>query len=372
MCKKVLIAATTAKGHINVFHVPYIKMFREKGWTVDVVTNGDEKVPFASNEYSISIKRSPFSISNVFAIIQMIRIMQKNRYDIVMCHTPMGGVVTRIAAYITKTKPVIYMAHGFHFYKGAPFINAFLFKNIEKILASCTDGLITINKEDYKAAKKFKIRKNGKVYLIPGIGTDLYQIKNTNIDALSKRQELGIPENAFVVLNVGELIDRKNQDSAIKAISRCKNKNIILVICGRGVNDCKLKKLSKDLNIEERIIFCGFRKDVYEIMKMADVFLFPSFQEGLPVSVMEAMASGLPIICSDIRGNRDLINNNGGYLVNPLDIEKMSYYIDFLYQNPNLRKLFGENNKKESEKYDLKKVILNMQSIIEEITGNCI
>ncbi len=372
MSKKVLIAATTAKGHINVFHIPYIKMFIKKGWIVDVVTNGDEKVPFASNEYSVSIKRSPFSVSNVFAIIQMIRLMKKNKYDLVMCHTPMGGVVTRIAAYITNTKPVIYMAHGFHFYKGAPFINAFLFKNIEKILAHCTDCLITINKEDYEAAKKFKLRKNGKVYLLYGIGADLDRIKITNIDVLSKKQELGIPENAFVVLNVGELINRKNQNSAIKAIGKCKNKNIVLVICGRGKNEFRLRKLTKDLNLEQRIIFCGFRKDVNEIMKAADVFLFPSFQEGLPVSVIEAMASGLPVICSDIRGNRDLINENGGYLVNPLDINKMSYYIDFLYQNPNLRKLFGEYNKKESEKYDLKKIILDMESIIEEITGNYI
>ena len=347
-------------------------MFRKKGWIVDVVTNGDEKVPFASNEYSISIKRSPFSVSNVFAIIQMIKIMKNNRYDLVMCHTPMGGVVTRIAAYITKTKPVIYMAHGFHFYKGAPFINAFLFKNIEKILAHCTDGLITINKEDYEAARKFKLRKNGKVYLLPGIGTDLDRIKNTNIDVLSKKRELGIPENAFVVLCVGELNKNKNHISAIYAVKKCKNKDIFLVICGRGEEEFNLKQAVKKLDMEKKVIFCGFRNDINEVLKIADVFLFPSFREGLSVSVMEAMASGLPVICSDIRGNRDLINDKGGYLVNPLDINKMSYYIDFLYQNRNLKILYGLYNKKEAEKYDLKKVICSMKLIIGEFIGNFI
>lgn len=368
MNKRVLIAATTAKGHINVFHIPYIKMFREKGWIVDVVTNGDEKVPFATNEYSISIKRSPFSFSNIYAIIQMIRIMRNNKYDLVMCHTPMGGVVTRIAAFITKTEPVIYMAHGFHFYKGAPFINAFLFKNIEKLLAHYTDGLITINKEDYEAAKKFKLRKNGKVYILPGIGVDLSRIENISIDISAKKKELGIPEGAFVVLNVGELIDRKNQATAIKAVNLCRNKNIVLVICGRGENEHKLKKLTKDLNMEKKVIFCGFRKDIYEIMKVADVFLFPSFQEGLPVSVMEAMASGLPVICSDIRGNRDLISDKGGCLVAPLGINKISSCLDYLYQNECLREEFGEYNKKISKKYDINRVICNMELIIKEIT----
>ncbi len=364
--KKILFAATTAKGHINVFHLPYIKMLKDEGHEVDVVTNGDEKVPFVDNDYSISIKRSPFKFDNIKAVKQMVSIMRNKKYDIVICHTPMGGVITRIAANITKTAPVIYMAHGFHFYKSASIINTIIYKSVETFLARWTDGLITINNEDFEAAKKFKLRKGGKVFILNGIGIDIQKIANTNIDKNAKRKELKISDDAFVVLNIGELIERKNQISAIKAISKCSNKNIVLLICGRGEIESKLKKITNDLNLQDRVIFCGFRNDINEILKIADVFLFPSFQEGLPVSVMEAMAAGLPVICSNVRGNRDLIDKNGGYIVEPLDIENMSYYINKLCNDDNIRKEMGNYNKKIVEKYNISNVLVDMKEIYSQ------
>lgn len=368
MSKRVLFAATTAKGHINVFHLPYIKMLKKDGWIVDVVTNGDERVPFVDCEYKISIQRSPFKFDNIKAIKQMIKIMNKNKYNLVICHTPMGGVITRIAAKITKIHPVIYMAHGFHFYKGAPILSSFLYKSIEKFLAHWTDGLITINNEDFNAAKNFKLRKGGKVFFLNGIGVDIDQIKNTKIDKSEKRKELGIPENAFVVLNIGEMIERKNQISAIRAIHKCKNKNTILLLCGRGEKREELEKLCHNLNVENRVIFCGFRQDINEILKISDIFLFPSYQEGLPVSVMEAMAAGLPVICSNVRGNRDLIDDKkGGYLVKPLDTNNISQCIDNLCNNEKIRKRFGEYNKKAVEKYNINKILYDMKKIYNEI-----
>lgn len=370
MKKRVLFAATTAKGHINVFHIPYIKMFKEHGWFVDVVTNGDERVPFADNEFSIPIERSPFKISNLKALYKIIGIMKNFKYDLVVCHTPMGGVLTRIAASITKTEPIIYMAHGFHFYDGAPAVNFFVYKNMEKLLAHWTDGLITINKEDFEAAKKFKLKKNGKAYLLPGIGVDIKRIKNTEVDIFKKRQELGIPREAFIVLNVGEMINRKNQVSAIKAVSECKDTNIFLAICGRGEKEKELKQLAINLGVDKRVVFCGFRKDIHEILKTADLFLFPSFQEGLPVAVMEAMASGLPIICSNVRGNRDLIDSGkGGYLHAPCDIKAISKSIIELKNDREKRNAFGSYNMIKSEQFDIKEVKEQMRAVYQEVIG---
>lgn len=370
MKKRVLFAATTARGHINVFHIPYIKMFQENGWIVDVVTNGDEKVPLADNEFSVAIERSPFKVSNLKALSEIVDIIKKTKYDLIICHTPMGGVLTRIAARVTKTKPVIYMAHGFHFYKGAPAINSFIYKNMEKFLAHWSDGLITINIEDFEAAKRFKLRENGKTYMLPGIGVDIDSIKKTEVDVFEKKRELGIPDDAFVILNIGELINRKNQATAIKAISKCNDKNIMLVICGRGEKEQELKQLAESMGVNDRVVFCGFRKDINEILKMVDLFLFPSFQEGLPVAVIEAMAAGLPIICSNVRGNRDLIDDGkGGYLHAPCGIEKISNSIAELKNNTNKRNEFGRYNLLKSERFDIKVVRERMEAIYQEVLG---
>lgn len=371
MKKRVLFAATTAKGHINVFHLPYIKMFKDQGWIVDVVTNGDELVDFVDNEFSIPIKRTPFKIKNLVALGRLVGIMRKGRYDLVVCHTPMGGVLTRIAAAITRTGPIIYMAHGLHFYKGAPVLSSFIYKKIEMILARWTDGIITINEEDFESIQKFKLKENGRVYLLPGIGVDIERVSNTVVDANIKRRELGIPENAFVVLNIGELIKRKNQASIIRAVSECKDENIVLIICGRGEEELRLKRLAESLGLKHRVIFCGFRRDINEILKISDVFLFPSFQEGLPVSVMEAMAAGLPVICSDVRGNRDLIDNRkGGFLHKPCDVSRISGLIDDLEEDAELRKMFGAYNKVKSEQYDIQKVKEKMKAIYQEVLGH--
>lgn len=367
MEKKVLFVATTAKGHLNVFHIPYIQLFKEKGWQVDSVTNGDEKVPYVDNDYVVPIKRSPFKMGNLKAIWQLCAIMKKRKYTLVICHTPMGGVVARLAARICGVAPVIYMAHGFHFYKGAPLVNGLVYKNMERFLARWTDGLIVINQEDYEAAQKFKLRKNGEVFLLNGIGVDIDRVRKTAIDRKTKRKELGVAEDAFVVLNIGEMIVRKNQRAAIEAIAQCENRNCVLLICGRGEKEKELKELVKKMNLENQVIFCGFRRDINEILRAADVFLFPSFQEGLPVSVMEAMAAGLPVICSDIRGNRDLIDENGGFLLAPDDVREMSRSIDRLCREKTLRKHMGDYNTKKAEKYDLAAVLSDMQKVYEEI-----
>lgn len=367
MEKKVLFVATTAKEHLNVFHIPYIKLFKEKGWQVDSVTNGDEKVPYVDNDYAVPMERTPFKIGNLKAIWQLCAIMKKRQYNLVICHTPMGGVVARLAARICGVAPVIYMAHGFHFYKGAPLVNMLLYKNMERFLARWTDGLIVINQEDYEAAQKFKLRKNGEVFLLNGIGVAIDRVRKTAIDRKAKRKELGAAEDAFVVLNIGEMIVRKNQKAAIEAIARCENEHCVLLICGRGEKEKELKELVKKMNLENKVIFCGFRRDINEILRAADVFLFPSFQEGLPVSVMEAMAAGLPVICSDIRGNRDLIDENGGFLHAPMDVSGMSKCIDLLYKDQGLRKKMGTYNEKRAEKYDLQQILSDMKKIYEDI-----
>ena len=270
-------------------------------------------------------------------------------------------MVVRLACRGNSNIKVFYTAHGFHFYKGAPLKNWLIYYPIEKWLSRYTDLLITLNKEDFYRASKFKTKNTR---YIPGVGIDIKEIAELEIDKKNKRKELGIPLDSFVVLSVGELNDNKNHQVVIKALSLLDIPNVHYVICGQGNNIEYLINLSKELNVDNRMHFLGYRNDIIEICKISDVFVFPSKREGLPVSIMEAMANKLPVVCSNIRGNSDLIENQkGGYLVEPKNVEGFSKYIKRLTEDSKLRVEMGEFNYKKIEVYSIDNVLYQMEDI---------
>lgn len=338
------------------------------GWEVHVITNGDAKVPFVDKEYSVPIERDPFKTNNLKAYFNIVDIMKRERYSLVTCHTPMGGFLGRLAVFASRTSPIIYTAHGFHFFQGAGFMNIFVYKNMERLMARFTDALVTINTEDYKAAHRFTLKKGGKVYLIHGIGVDIKKIEETKITREKKRQEMGININATVFLNIAELIKRKNQSTIIKAFAKLDNKDAMLIICGSGELELELKKLASELGVGNRVMFLGFRTDINEILKMADVFVFSSLHEGLAVALMEAMAAELPVICSNVRGCRDLIKDgDGGYLLAAEDTDGFSMAMEKLAGDLELRKKFGFNNKMQVEKYSIQNAVNDMKKIYDDV-----
>lgn len=326
--KKILFVATVVRLHINMFHKPYIRWFHEQGWQVDVAANNDYDnkeeciIPYCDHFYCLPFERSPIKAGNLGAYRQLKKLLDREKYDIVHCHTPMGSVITRLAAFNARkhgTK-VIYTAHGFHFYKGAPTLNWLVYYPIERILARRTDMLITMNNEDYAYAKKFSAKRVEKVN---GVGLDLNKfVKATSEEKEKVRKALRLAQDDVFAISVAQLIKRKNHIVLIRAVARLKNPNFHLFICGDGVQVNKLKAEVKKLGIQKQIHFLGFRRDVYKLCSSADLFLFASLQEGLPVAIMEAMACHLPIIASRIRGNTDLIDEGkGGYLVDATDVQ---------------------------------------------------
>lgn len=366
--KKVLFTATVVKTHINVFHLPYLKWFKEQGYEMHVAAKNDFVnepciIPNCDKYYDINFARFPFSKANINAYKQLKKLIQENNYEIIHCHTPVAGVLTRLAARKSKNTTVIYTAHGFHFFKGAPLLNWLIYYSVERFCARYTDKLITINKEDYERAKRFKLRKNGKVYYVPGVGINLEKIENLKVDIKQKKKELVIPEDIPVLLSVGELIKRKNYKTVLKALSQIKDKNFIYLICGRGVLMEYLHNLTKQLGLESKVKFLGFRKDIAEICKTADLFIFPSYQEGLPVALMEAMACELPVIASNVRGNRDLIAKEN--LFEPEDIAALTNLIKKQLELINQHKL-RKVTYKNLEQYSLQNVMKQMADIYEE------
>jgi glycosyltransferase involved in cell wall biosynthesis len=365
---------------IDQFNMENIKILQNQGYEVHVAANFEfgntssvERVQEFKRELetlNVKVFQVEFSrkIGNLKANLKAFRdvknLMKKNQYKFAHCHSPIGGVIGRIAGRVAKT-PIIYTAHGFHFYKGSPIKNWLIYYPIERWLSKYTDILITINQEDYEIAKKFK---STHCIFVPGIGIDTKKFSAIEVDKSAKLKELGISEDKIILLSVGELIRRKNHETAIKAIATIPDINIIYLICGRGDLDKHLIELTKSLGLTNRVRFLGFRRDIPELCRIADCFIFPSYQEGLPVAVMEAMAAGLPIICSRIRGNVDLIiENESGYLVGPDDYVAIAGKISHLVNNPLKMIEMGIVNANESKKYDKMNINSIMVNVYESL-----
>lgn len=372
--KKVLFVATVVRLHINMFHKPYIKWFHDQGWQVDVAANNDYEnkeecvIPYCDNFYTLPFERSPLKKGNIDAYKQLKAILDREQYDLIHCHTPMGSVITRLAAGATRRKgtKVIYTAHGFHFYEGAPAINWLVYYPIERILARKTDLLLTMNKEDYTRARKFSAKR---VELVDGVGMDINQFTVETVEKKEEvRKEFGLCKDDIFAVSVAQLIPRKNHIVLIQAVKKLNKSNFHLFIVGDGLQEKELKEQVNALGIENQVHFLGFRRDVSRICRAADIFLFASLQEGLPVAVMEAMACGLPIVASKIRGNIDLVDSEqGGYLVEPNDVEGFVNSIKDLMNDSQKQEKMRRYNLNKIQRYSIESVTKKMAEIYKSV-----
>lgn len=367
--KKVLFTATV-DSHILHFHLPYLKMFKEKGYEVHVATNTDDTIPFCDVKHKVSFERSPFKINNLKAIKQMKKILLDNNFNIVHTHTPMGSVVTRLAYKKVRNKVntrMIYTAHGFHFYKGAPLLNWLLFYPVEKYLSKYTDTLITINKEDYELAKK-KFKKCRSVEYVPGVGIDedKFNFTMTKSEKLELRKSFGLKENDFVLIYPAEISKRKRHIWLINTISPLlrENRHIHLLLPGSDSLNGKAHALTKKWGLTDQIHFLGYRTDIPKLLRISDLAISSAKQEGLPVNIMEAMYVGLPIVATDCRGNRDLVVDGvNGYIVEMNDCNTYLERVQAIFLNKDCILKNKDENKKIISNYLLDKIMKKMIKI---------
>lgn len=362
--KKILIVSTVSR-QFYLFEQGNIEVLKSLGYEVHGAANFEDANKRLDSldiiRHPIDIQRSPFDLKNIKAYKQLKNIMKSEDFEAVHCHSPMGGVLARLAARKEGIRKVIYTAHGFHFYKGAPIINWLLYYPVEKLLSRITDTLITINKEDYERALDFKTCS---IKYVPGIGVDVNKyLKNEDIRK-KKREELNINENTFLILSVGELNNNKNHEVIIKALSEIENEDIVYLICGQGKLKEHLTLLITQLHLSKQVKLLGFRNDINTIYQASDLFAFPSRREGLSVSLMEAMASGLPVVCTNIRGNRDLISDGvGGFLLSTNNINAYRKAINKIKEDKNLAKQMGSHNLSIIKNFDKNIVKSAMQNI---------
>ncbi|MSU02130.1 glycosyltransferase family 4 protein [Tissierella pigra] len=368
--KKVLFTATIDE-HILSFHIPFIQLFKSKGYEVHVASKGNKIIPLIDKKYNVDFERSPFKISNITAYTQLKKIINENNYDLIHCHTPMGATLTRIAARKSRLRgaKVIYTAHGFHFLKGASLKNWVIYYPVEKWLSRYTDCLITINEEDYNIAisKKFKAEK---IKLVNGVGVDLNEFQAQTIEKkLQMRKEYGYKEEDIILFYAAELNHNKHQDLLINVIKDLKQKipNIKLLLAGNGILENHYREQAKELELNSNIEFLGFRSDIPNLLMLSDIAVASSRREGLPINVMEAMATGLPLVVTNVRGHRDLvIDGKNGYVIEQDNVKEFANSIDKIFRDKALRDEFSRKGVELVQDYSLENVLKEMVEIYNE------
>jgi glycosyltransferase EpsD len=381
---KVLIVSTIASV-IDQFNRNNIKILQKLNYDITILANfnfgnttSDKKTEQFFNELiaqkikvidiPIPRKLKPLLLLRSYFIIK--RLIKSENYSLIHCHTPIASMLIRIN-YLFKTGnnrgKIIYTAHGFHFYKGAPIINWFLYYPVEKLLSRYTDCLITINREDYKRAKKsFKETKS--IFHINGVGVDtkIYFPISSEEEKIDYRKQYGYSKKEFIIISVAEINKNKNQILMVEAVKHLvgKRKNILVLLVGKGPEKEMIELIVKQYSLGNNVDFLGYRNDICRLLQISDLFVSCSRREGLPVSLIEAMAVGLPIIATDIRGNRDLIKNgSNGFLVSYNDPILLSEKMEKIIDSKEIRMEFANQNIKDVKQYSEEIINIQMKNI---------
>lgn len=355
------------------FFQSFIRELLDEGHEVALAANEiNSPVPecyqeWGCNFHHIDFSRNPLAAENIRAFGQLRNIVEKGNYDIVHCHTPNASVVTRLVCRKFRKRfglKVFYTAHGFHFYKGAPKLNWMVFYPVEKFCSCFTDKLITINQEDYVLAQaRFHAKE---VHYVPGMGIDLSRFENIQADRAAKRLEIGVPEDAFLMLSVGELNENKNHQVIIRALAKANDPKIHYAIAGMGEKRDVLQVLTEELGVSKQVHFLGYRNDIPQLNCASDVFCFPSIREGLGLAAIESMACGLPIITSNVHGINDYSTDGAtGYKCSPFDADGFAEAINQLKNDVELRARMRLHNIALANKYEINHINSLLKRIYE-------
>lgn len=373
--KKFLIVAHYSRFLVQ-FELNDVRLLQSMGFEVHYATNYQQEDMFSGAIkiiqengvilHQIDFVRSPYNIpANIKAYRQLKDLMVKEKFSGAHCHTPMAGALARLAANATHTAPVIYTAHGFHFYKGCPLKNKLIYQTAETFLARYTDALVTINEEDFQAAKNFHVK--GDVYKIPGVGIDTQAIKTYKCNPIQIRKDLGIDESSIVFCSVGEINDNKNHLTTIQAFVKANIEKSHYLLCGDGSKRADLENLVKELGVDDRVHFLGFQNNVLDYLYASDVFLFPSIREGLGLAALEAMATGLPVVAAENRGSKEYAQNSWvGVLCKATDVNAFATAMRKFGKS---RKRYKENQMVANE-FDKHKTEQIMQKVYDKTLAN--
>jgi glycosyltransferase involved in cell wall biosynthesis len=366
--RRVLFLATVY-SHLAAFHIPYIKLLQQLGCEVHVAASsadgGMEDVREAGAVcWEVPFGRSPYSPTNVKACIVLTRLLSKTHYDLIHVHTPVASFLGRLLARVTHQGKTLYTAHGFHFYEGAPLRNWLVYYTAERLAARWTDGLVVVNSEDLHNSRRIGFESDKNLFYVHGVGVDLARYGQSLTAESSVRPELEIGRNDLVVTCVAELNKNKNQNYLLDAwkclLERLRDAHLLLV----GGGDASTLQRRVEQERISRVHFLGHRRDVPAILQATDIAVLVSRREGLPRSLMEAMASGKPVVATNIRGSRDLVEHGrSGFLVDLGDVAALAESIERLALDAELRTAMGIAGRERIQEYGLDRVLKEMSDL---------
>ena len=364
MKHRILFVANVAKEHLNKFHQPTIRALKARGWEVDCASNGDEPVPCCDHDYRMPWHRSPFSKDTFAGIKALKQLLSEQRYDIIYCHTPVGGLAARMAAGKARKQgtKVIYCVHGLHFYQGAPLQNWLVYYPAERFLARRTDVIYTVNREDYGTALKKLTRKplfakqeasadpgdarRPAVRLVPEAGIDTGRLRTEDpaADRARVRAAYHIPEDTFVLIYIAELIPNKNQGMLLRVLKNLLDagRSAHLFLVGPDHAGGAFRREAEDKGVSGHVTFTGWQSDIGPFLRASDVCTASSIREGFGINLAEAMYCGLPVVATDNRGHRMIVEDGvNGFLVPTEDVQAMTDRVASLMDDPALYARFS-------------------------------
>lgn len=366
-----ILYVAVSQGHLAVFHKPYLRWLRSEGATVDIAARAVDgfQLPEVDEFHDITFERNPFSLGNVSSLLRLVRIVRRQRYDILHCHTPVASALTRLVRPFAKGRPItMYTAHGFHFFPGAPHRNWWIWFTLEWLLSRLTDLLITINRWDFDAARtKLRARR---ARLVPGVGVDLARFSGeAGASRVAIRAELAIPSDAVVLVYIAEFIPRKNHAFLIRVFAEIvkKEPGAVLVLAGDGPLIPEIEHMIRSLDLSRNVRMAGFRRDIPELVSASDIAVSTSRQEGLGIGLAEGMAGGLPVVASDDRGHRELvIDQETGFLVRQDDLDGFVARTCELIADPDRRLSMGAEGRERVVAFGLDSALAAMVPIYRE------
>ncbi|HHV61375.1 MAG TPA: glycosyltransferase family 4 protein [Firmicutes bacterium] len=367
--KRILFVATVA-SHIKAFHLPFINLLEEKGYEVEVACYPDTPLNGLHYVWAVPFSRSPYSKGNMAAFKTIKKLLQERCYDLIHVHTPVAAFLVRLAAR-NMNVPVLYTVHGFHFYKGAPLKNHLIYGTMERLAARWTAGLIAINREDLEAARRLGFIEGRNLFFVRGVGVDLDYYGPDNTDnTRDNKIDIGfeICPGSPIVLCVGEFTPNKNQALLIDAwkyviaeVPRAK-----LLFAGQGECEGQLKERVSGNGLSGSVHFLGYRTDIPKLLSLANVVTQVSKREGLPRSIMEAMAAGKPTVATSVRGNCDLVRDGvNGFLVPLGDPKSLAKALIRLLVDKDLAQRMGMAGREMIQEYSLDRILQEMWDIYQ-------
>ena len=377
--KSVLFVATVPET-ISGFLLSFAKYFRSLGWRVDGMARGISHFTECTRQFDrvwdVEWSRNPLDLKNLLVAAPKIKeIVAAQQYDIVHVHTPVAAFITRFALRNRHKQQelfhtsIIYTAHGFHFHRGGNPLKNLIFLTLEKLAGRWTDYLITINREDETAAKKYQLVPQNRVYYTPGIGVDtsLYDSGNVTTQEIKEvRQELGLKEDDVLFLCIAEFTPNKRQRDIIQALTKLNAPNVHIAFAGDGLLREETEKLGIELGLQNQVHFLGFRPDIPVLIRAAVAVLLTSKREGLPRSIMEALCLETPVIGTDIRGIRDLLDEGCGLLVKVGDTSGLALAMAWLLHHPQERITMGKRGRQKMADYDVSNIIRLHEKIYQQ------